>query len=150
MIEEIKTPSEIITGFWHEILTCDFYIFVPKAGLKYAFGFVEDRQETENVIFWEYHTGIEKGKELIVFNKNLKNKKVAIIDRLYSGKTLQYFKKAVKKLKGIPIRVALYPKSRDNLDKGDWILFLDKFLKVKNIPSGKKWAEELFIKVINN
>lgn len=147
---QIETPKELVTGIWSKIIPADLYIFIPKAGFRYALGFTEERQQLDNLIFWEYHTGIDRSKELIIFNRNLRNKKVAIVDRYYSGKTLFDLK---NKLIGEKINIktiALFPKSQKNLNQIDYMLFLDKFIKIKGSTLGENWVEDLFIKIVNN
>ncbi len=128
----------------------DIYIFVPKSGLKYALGFIEEMGSDEQIMLWECHLSLDQTKELRIFNKDLRNKKVAIIDRSYSSNTLDYLKEKVEREGGHPLSVALFPKSKRAIQNSDYILFLDKFIPSKNIRFKKNWQEDLFIKTINN
>lgn len=150
ILEQVIKPTEIIAGVWKNIPPCDYYIFVPKAGLKYILGFLKENQKPDKLILWEYHTGIERGKEIVINGKNLQGKHVGIVDRFYSGGTSIYLKNQVKSLGGIPIGIALFPKSNKKITEMNFILFVDKFIKTNDIPHGNKWSEELFIKVIND
>jgi hypothetical protein len=151
---KINLPEVAVYGFWKNFLK-NFpkdiiYIFIPKAGLKYAFGFIEETGKWQRIMLWECHMSLDQTKELRVFNKELKNREVAIIDRSYSSNTLDYLKEKIIQEGGHPLSIALFPKSKRAIQHSDYILFLDKFIKSKNICFKENWQEDLFIKVINN
>jgi hypothetical protein len=147
---KINLPEIAVYGFWESIPQNDIYIFVPKAGIRYALGFVEERGQTENIMLWECHLSLDMTKELKIFARELKNKKVAIIDRSYSSNSLDYLEKKVMKEGGQPLKIALFPKSKRAVQHSDYILFLDKLIPSKNIQFKKNWAENLFIKIVND
>lgn len=101
-------------------------------------------------MLWECHLSLDMTKELKIFNKKLKNKEVAIIDRSYSSNTLDYLGEKVKKEGGKVLKLALFPKSGRAVRHSDYILFLDKWVRSKAIQFKKNWAEDLFIKIVNN
>ena len=147
---KINLPDIATYGFFKEIPKSDIYIFIPKSGLKYAFGFIEEVGKSQRIMLWECHLSLDMTKELKIFSKQLKNKKVAIIDRSYSSNTLDYLKEKIIQEGGYPLSIALFPKSKRAIQHSDYILFLDKFIKSKNICFKENWQEDLFIKVINN
>jgi phage anti-repressor protein len=147
---KVNLPDIAVYGFWESIPQNDIYIFVPKAGIKYALGFIEERGQTKNIMLWECHLSLDMTKELKIFAKELKNKKVAIIDRSYSSNSLDYLEKKVMREGGQPLKIALFPKSKRAIQHSDYILFLDKLIPSKNIQFKKKWAEDLFIKIVND
>ena len=150
IFEKIDIPNVAIYGWWRKLPQNDIYIFVPKAGLKYAFGFIEEIGKFRQVMLWECHLSLDMTKELKIFNKKLKGKKVAIIDRSYSSNTLDYLGRKVIKEGGKPLKIALFPKSKRAIQHSDYILFLDKLIPSKNIQFKKNWAVDLFIKIVNN
>ncbi len=150
IFNKINIPTELVYGFWKNLPSSDVYIFVPKSGLKYAFGFINEKGNVDKVMLWECHLGLDQYKELKFFSKILKNKKVAIIDISYSGNTLDYIRKKVLQEGGEPTTIALFPKSKRAIKRSDYILFLDRFILSKNISFKKNWQEDLFIKVVNN
>lgn len=151
-VSKIELDKNVVGGFWHAIPKKDIYIFVPKAGLKYAYGFVEDNCDYENVMLWECHVGPDMEKELVMLDKDLNDKDVAVIDRSYSSNTLLHLKNEVKKLGGRPYSVALFPKSKAAIENSDSFLFIDKFHEnAKYSFSGNgTWYEDLFIDVTNS
>jgi len=74
----------IISGIWDAVPAADVYIFVPKSGIKFGLGFIEDRQTIDNIMFWEYHIGMDMMKDVIFLKKELERKEVLIIDKSYS------------------------------------------------------------------
>jgi hypothetical protein len=130
----------------------DVYIFVPRAGLKYAFGFAEDRSYCSDIMLWECHIGPDLDKEMTIFEKDLKGKKVAIIDRSYSSNTLAYLSKEVEKQGGEPYTIALFPKSKAAIENCDAFIYLDKiFYKDSySAPGQSVWYDNLFIKTVND
>ena len=149
VLGEINLPDIAVYGFWESIPQNDIYLFVPKAGIKYALGFIEEKEQTQNIMLWECHLSLDMTKELKIFAKELKNKKVAIIDRSYSSNSLDYLEKKVMREGGQPLKIALFPKSKRAIQRSDYILFLDKVIPSKNIQFKKNWAEDLFIKIVN-
>lgn len=146
---KINLPDMAVYGFWESIPQNDIYIFVPKAGIKYALSFIEEKGQTENIMLWECHSSLDMTKELKIFARELKNKKVAIIDRSYSSNSLDYLEKKVMREGGQPLKIALFPKSKRAIQHSDYIIFLDKVIPSKNIQFKKNWAEDLFIKIVN-
>ena len=147
---KINLPNKIVYGFWKNLPKNEIYIFIPKSGLKYTLGFIEEIGSAKQVMLWECHLSLDQTKELRIFNKDLRNKKVAIIDRSYSSNTLDYLRKKIKRERGLPLTIALFPKSRRAIQNSDYVLFLDKFIRSKNICFKKNWQEDLFIKIIND
>ncbi|MDD5551645.1 MAG: hypothetical protein PHI88_00560 [Candidatus Pacebacteria bacterium] len=147
---KINFPRFAIFGFFKTLPKSDIYIFIPKAGLKYALGFIEEIGIKKKIMLWECHLSLDMTKEMELFRKDLRNKKISIIDRSYSSNTLDYLERKVKKRGGKPIKIALFPKSKRAIKHSNYILFLDKIIPSKNIIFRKNWEEELFIKVINN
>lgn len=152
--EKISFPNIAVYGFWRNLLKYlpknTIYIFVPKTGLKYTFGFIEEIGSFQQIMLWECHLSLDMTKELRIFDKKLKNKKVALIDRSYSSNTLDYLGDKVRAEGGDPIKFALFPKSKRAIQHSDYFLFLDKFIRSNAIQFKENWLEELFVKVVNN
>lgn len=146
----INLPKVAVYGFWKDLPQADVYIFVPKAGLKYAFGFIEEIGTPQKVMLWECHLSLDMTKELRIFTKELKNKTVAIIDRSYSSNTLDYLGAKIATERGMVIKFALFPKSRRAIQHSDKIFFLDKWIDSKAIRFQGNWGEDLFIRIVNN
>ena len=138
----------IIKGVWDQTPKADVYIFVPKSGIKFGLGFIEDRQTIDNVMFWEYHVGMDSMKEVIFMKQNLNGKDALIIDKSYSGKTLTYLKNQVTQLGGTPHAVAMFPKSKEGIKNIEYIITLDKLIRTQEVNLGRDWHEELFWKAV--
>jgi len=140
-----------IGGFWNFLNNdADVIIFILKAGLKYALGYLEDVPNNKEVILWEYHLGNDNSKEVIIAPCDIKNKNVLIVDRSYSGGTLAELSEKVDGFGGNASTLSLFPKSIYAIKNANLILFLDKYLKKSQIDLEDDWAEKLFISVINN
>lgn len=148
--DKIKLPDTAIFGFWKELPKCDFYIFVPKSGIKYALGFIEETNQLEKIMLWECHLSLDMTKELKIFPKKLKGKQIALIDRTYSSNTLDYLGEKIKEEGGRVVKIALFPKSKRAIQHSDFFIFLDKLISSNTVQLKKNsWGEELFIKIIN-
>ena len=151
-IERLDPPEYIVQSIWNHLPVYDAYIFVPKAGLLYALGFMEDNPDkAKKVVFWESHTGIERGKEIRFPNSNLSEKHSVIIDRWYSGGTISYLKKVIQE-NNRTARVdcvALFPKRIPQASEVQYIVFLDTLIQTSKI-SQIYTPEDLFIHIVKN
>jgi len=143
-------PDKILTGIWKDIPSADVYIFIPKSGFRLALGFVNSRQKYDDVMFWEYHAGqTQSPYEGHIMAKPLRNKKVNIIDVVYSGTTINSMDAKVADEQGTPIKIALFPKSQIAIQSSDYYIFLDK---IKNLSdtnfSTPYWAEQIYKEII--
>lgn len=80
-----KNPIVTRLPIWKNFKCYDLYVFIPKSSIKYSLDFLEQMGPSyiKKMIFWEYHTGNDTNKELVLFKKNIKNKKVLLIDSLF-------------------------------------------------------------------
>lgn len=137
-------PEYAVTGPWNSLPECEKYIFVMKSGFKYALGFSEDTEKEESLCLWEYHEGISYDKEIKIGCQDLEGKTVAIIDRSYSGNTLDTLRDDVIKERGLPRVIAVYPKSSVSAEKSDYMIFLDRVVSPSCIEGEDEWALKLF------
>lgn len=144
-----EIPNKVTYNIWKQLPQCDVYVFVPMAGLKYCFGFIEDTERINKIMLWECHLNLDRTKELRFFIKNLKNKKIFIIDRSYSGNTIIYLKKKIKNKGGRPYGIAVFPKSKRSIKNSKYFYFLDKLIETRKVNFSNNWQERLFIKVVN-
>lgn len=110
----------------------DVLLFIPNGCYKFLNLFVNE-DNYDKVMFWEFHIDDTKPTTHKIFNKDLKNKKVLIIDSVYSGKTLLKLKKLIKEKGGYPILLGLYPKSRSVINILDYAVILDKLYSRKDL-----------------
>jgi len=144
MDEDFSLPENIY-HFTDYIPKADFYLLVPHSGLK----FIDEMTEKfgpKKILLYEKH--FSKTGDFWLKKVDLKGKTVLIIDSVYSGKTLQWISDIIKKQKGIPKRIGIWPKSKMGLKQCEYIIFLDKTIKKKEInPMNKLWAEKLYCKI---
>ncbi len=148
VIAPLYKPDCVINGFWDQIPEADVYIFIPKSGIKMALGFVDWRQRYDDIMFWEYHAGQTMSYEGQMFPKPIEGRKVAVIDVSYSGTTLNQLHRKVSDEGGLPIRVALFPKSRRSVTSSEYFIFLDRLLRSQNIDLCNEWAERLYVDTV--
>jgi len=150
VIAPLYEPNCVMNGFWDDIPEADVYMFVPKSGFKLALGFVDQRQRYDDIMFWEYHAGQTMSYEGQIFPKPLEGKRIAIIDISYSGTTLNQLHRKVSDEGGLPIRVALFPKSRRAVTSSEYLIFLDSLRRFQNIDLCDDWAENLYVDIVRD
>jgi len=145
-----ELPKEAIYGFWNQLPNkFDVHVFVLKSALRYYYGYLEEIGDI-NAKLWEYHVSSNL-KRLMVVDKDLKNKKTLLVDRSYSGHTIDEMSYLLKK-EGADISVlAMFPKSLPAIKSSDYFLFLDKIIAKEWVMTQQKnWEVELFKKIVNN
>lgn len=101
-------------------------------------------------MLWEIHIDKNQKRNNKMFNKNIKNKTCLIIDKTYTGKTLNHIAKIVKSEGGTPIKLGLFPKNRKAIKSSDYILLLDKVYKSDTMDlSTQNWAEKYYKKILS-
>lgn len=141
-VEGLNVQIENMFGF------ADVFIFVPWGCFKYMGNFITERT-VEKVMLWELHMSYYNDHQHKFKNQNLKGKTVLLLDKSYTGGTLNKIANLVKKEGGKPIKVALFPKSRTGIKNSDYIVFLDRILKSKDVDiSSDKWYDLLYKKIL--
>lgn len=122
----------------------DIFIFIPWGCFKYIGNFISDKT-VDRVMLWETHLLKYETHEHKFGKLSLKNKKVVIFDKGYTGGTLNKMAKMVKEHGGRPIKVAVFPKSRLAIKNSDYIFFIDKLIKSSDINiSNKNYYVDLY------
>lgn len=136
---------ETVHGIKHEMLSVvktdlsilpdsDFYLFSPKSCFEYMFNIIDDKIN-ESASFLEVHAYNVSLSMIKCYEKNMKGKRVAIFDKVYSGKTIDILTKHVIDNEGIPIRIGVYPKNITNYKFLDYLIFLDKMIPANSYSS---------------
>jgi hypothetical protein len=85
-----------------------------------------------------------------LFTKKLVGKKCLIVDKTYTGKTLETVSSLVWQEGGIPIKLGLFPKNRHRaVANADLVLFLDRVLNAQKIDTVLGWANQLYLSVLS-
>lgn len=110
----------------------DLFVFIPWGCFKYIANFVSDKT-IDKVMLWETHLLKYETHEHQFRKRDLKNKKVIIFDKGYTGGTLNKMAKLIRKQGGEPVRVAIFPKSRLAIKNSDFVFFVDKLFESSKI-----------------
>ncbi len=149
LMKEDKFNKEFIQDLFRDIpLDFDVYVFIPNSCFQYVFSFVNE-SNIKKIMFLESHAGIKDALEGRFFSKQVKGKRVLIIDNSYSGSTLNKAADIIKKEGGITKKLALFPKSRLSFNNADYFLFINKIYKKEDINlTDQDWKEKLYIKTV--
>lgn len=139
-----KVPN---INIWNYFKSYDYYVFVPKSSIKYCLSFlnVMEKEYTDKIVLWEYHTGNDVNREIIFNDVNMKNKRILVIDRSFSGYTLTHLSQKIKELGAKKVdRLALFPKSYVAVLNSEYFVFWNRIFKSKNVDLRDDWACRLF------
>ena len=125
----------------------DIMLFIPNGCYKFLNLFV-DEENYKKVMFWEFHIDGTKPNTHKIFPKSFKNKRVLLIDSVYSGKTLLKLKKIIEEEGGTVILFGLYPKSKSVLNILDYTLILNKIYNVKKLKIDDYIFEKIYIEAL--
>lgn len=126
----------------------DIILFLPFGCFKYLSSFI-NKENLKKIMFWEIHADSEKESTFKLYEKNLKEKNVLIIDNIYSGKTLNIAKKKVIELGGNPILLSLNPKNISNINMSDYVMILNTIYKKEELDlTTENLFEELYVKTL--
>lgn len=123
----------------------DILLFMPSGCYKFLQLFVNEKNY-DKVMFWDFHLDKMKNTTYKLYDKNIKNKKVLIIDSIYSGKTLEIAKRYVKKSGGIPITLGVFPKSKYSIKPLDYALIINKVYQVSDLHvNSDTFFEDIYV-----
>lgn len=123
----------------------DVYIFVPNGCFRYLSSFVRN-DNIGKIMFWEVHADRDNFKlNRRYLSKDLRGKKVCIIDNIYSGNTFKILKKEVKKEGGEPFCLGLFPKNLQCTRSVDYVLFGDRIIDTSIIKREKDWMINTYV-----
>ncbi|MPM46411.1 hypothetical protein SDC9_93111 [bioreactor metagenome] len=126
----------------------DVLIFIPTGCYQYITSFI-NKQTYDKIMLWEIHNNKDASHSCKYLTKNIKGKKCLIIDKSYTGKTLDMMEKNIIKNNGYPIKLALFPKSMEAIKRSDYIVFLDKIYKSQSIKEEGDWMNKLYKKTLS-
>lgn len=127
MVSIVKTDLSILPN-------SDYYLFSPKSCFDYMFNIINDDSQVA-VSFLEVHAYNISLSMIKCYEENMKGKKVAIFDKVYSGKTIEILAKHVIDNGGVPIKIGVYPKNINNYKLLDYLIFLDKMIPANKYSS---------------
>jgi hypothetical protein len=145
-----KFSDQVVFGFWKQLpKRFESLVFILKASLKYYLGYLEEMGDIDARLI-EYH--IDPGsKQLLVENTTVRDRNTLIVDRSYSGNTLDKMKELLSREGAKPSVLAIFPKSVSAVAKSDFFLFLDKIIEKARLDMSKEgWETDLFRDIVNN
>lgn len=125
----------------------DYLLLVPNGGYKYLKTFLT-KDNYDRIIFYEKHVNSHVKSNITLYDRDLTNKDVLIIDTLYSGKTLSILKKEIEKRSAKVKTLGLFPKSMKFGNDVDYIMILNKILQKKDFDKYNS-IENLYNEIIN-
>lgn len=149
--ELVQNPEIPEMDFWDKFRgEYDIYVFIPKSAIRYCLSFLNrvGIEYLNKVCLWEYHTGNDTNKELVIFKKNICDKRVLVVDRSFSSYTLTHLSQKIKE-NGAEIvdRLAIFPKSQAAILNSEYCFFWHSLLKSQKVDLSGEWALRLFKKV---
>jgi hypothetical protein len=126
----------------------DVMIFIPTGCYKYITSFI-DEKTVNKIMLWEFHANKDVLHSNKYLSKEIYYKKCLIIDKSYTGETLNTMSNLVIKNGGIPIKLAIFPKSKLAIEKSDYIFLLDRIFKSDKMKLENNWVETYFKKILN-
>jgi hypothetical protein len=148
----------LISGLFKKLPEANFYVLVPNGCFYFLPEFLESKNRLKYTVFIKLHLD-DKEPYLIYPDidliKNFKNKKILIIDTVFSGNTLNKLYYFIKNHGGTPIKMAVFPKSKIAIEQSNYILFVNKIiesnnLNLINILKEKNWVKILYRYILVN
>lgn len=127
-----------------ETLEYDIMLFIPYGCYKFINLFI-NKNNYQKVMFWEVHIDQSKPNIHKLYAKEIRGRRILILDSVYSGKTLLYIKKMIEKMGGIPIVLGIYPKSKSVINILDYVLLINKVYKTDELDlDDSKFFEHIY------
>lgn len=144
--ENIKFNSQIIPDIAENLPAHDSLVLVPKGCFRYLISLINN---SENVNFLELHTGKKDSRYLQYFKESLKGKRVIIADTAYTGDTINAVSENILNNGGVPIKMGLFPKNREVINKLDYFVFGNRVFRSKEAKTGKDWYLQQYKEVFS-
>ena len=125
----------------------DVMILIPRGCFKFINSIVND-ENVDKVMLYEMHVNSHVNKSFTLYGQSLKNKKVLIVDQIYSGKTLQIMKDIVIQQGGIPRTLGMFPKSTYSFYGSDYVAILDNIIKTNNMEITNNWIIKSYKQIL--
>lgn len=152
IIKNIKVYNPNIFKIYNldKIQDIDVILFIPFGCFKYLSSFTNSKN-LGKIMFWEFHIEETKPSTFKLFEKNLKNKKILIIDNMYSGKTMNLAKEKVKEQGGVPIILGINPKNKNNILNSDYSMILNTIFKNNELDvKDKDFFRNIYIEIFKD
>lgn len=101
-------------------------------------GYYEVHSDPKKIGFSYYNCEIEMGDAVVV------------LDKVYSGYSLDEMAQMVKSMGGSPIKVGMFPKSRVGIKRCDYVIIGQKIFKAEEVLSTKEWIKVYYKKAFSS
>lgn len=146
-VTNVEIGDTALGGVWSQLPEADVTVFVPKGGIKYFLGYLEETGR-DDAMLWEYHRGINPTKEVRFGDVDFDGKTVNVVDKSYTGGTIEELSERIREAGGTPRRVSVFPKSRTAIQRSDYVVFGDDVRRTDRIdPTEDGWGLRLFEEV---
>lgn len=141
---------EIVTYHWKDIPDFDKIVLSPTG----CFDFLSSLTEcvgcqADKIGYYEVHSDPNKTGSAF-YNMDLgENDTVIVMDKVYSGYSLEKMAKKVTLLGGSPIKTALYPKSRAGIKKSDYVIIGQKVFPAFEVGRTQDWVKEFYKRAVS-
>lgn len=116
--------TTVIENVIQQLPEFDVMILIPTGCFRYLTTFLHEKL-LDKLMVWEIHYDPNRQETYKLVNKKIENKRCLIIDKAYTGKTLERAAGMVLEEGGAPIRLGLFPKSRLAVDNLEYVMLLD-------------------------
>ena len=106
----------------------DYILFILNGCFKIMPYFNLDKLE-DKLLFWEVHLDNTKGENKYIDLDLIKDKKVLLVDSVYSGKTLLYIKNMIEPVVETVHTLGVFPKSDNVANFCDYSIIFNKIVK---------------------
>jgi len=96
--QDMKRPVNnlVVKGIIQQLPAHDIIIMIPHGCFSFMTSFLSDKTASK-IMLWEIHNEPSKLGDTIWINQSIKGKKCLIIDKAYTGRTIQMMAQRVKK-----------------------------------------------------
>lgn len=142
---------QIVTYDWNGMPDFDKIVLSPTG----CFDFLSSLTEVvgcqaDRIGYYEVHSDPRKTGSAFYNMEIRENDTVVVIDKVYSGYSLEKMAKKVAGLGGIPIRTALYPKSRAGIKKSDYVMIGQKVFPASEVGQTQQWVKEFYKRAVSD
>lgn len=135
---DVYNPT-IIRGLSDSLPEFDVMLFIPTGCFRYLSSFVNETNFNK-IAFLEWHADKDLRHGIHYNITSFKGKRVLVIDKSYSGKTLVEVASHIRELGGLPTTLAVFPKNHYAISMSDYAVMLNKVYKIPDGGIGKNWA----------
>lgn len=103
----------------------DYVLLILNGCFKFI-QYFDIKSFVDKLVFWEIHIDKNKGEDQICDIDKLKNKKILVIDSMYSGATINYIKKLLLPISNNVDVLGIFPKSEGVFNLCNYVLLGNK------------------------